>query len=229
MVMNAGTTTPHIVVRNDYRSYNEKNSMENKQCNGPRQGSLNSWGNNITEALQRLQDEAPNSNESRNSKKQTNTNEKNISQVHSGYFENKLITSGDVEKNPGPLKLLHRICILLLLVVILVIKIKEVRRDTHENQSIQQQSLNSISNLLNVKYRKLKKTPVEIKSIMSYISILLIIAGDVQPNPGPNNEMNTSTVECETCHQIYHLKIPPGNNMEKTSINKSFEWILYDA
>ena len=153
---------------------------------------------------------------------------------HRTYHKNKLMLAGDIEKNPGPKqsrnteygKLLIKIVILLLPVILLVIESKEVQ-DQQKNQTIQQQSLNSIGNLLNLTQRKHKKTPPEIKSKSHIMVILLIIAGDVHINPGPIDEANVSnsTLVCESCHQVYHLNTTMDSNAQKTTANHSFQWI----
>jgi hypothetical protein len=150
------------------------------------------------------------------------------------YFENKLMRSGDIKENPGPKmprntrygNLLIKIAILLLPVILLLIEINEIN-DQQKNQTIKQQSLNSIGNLLNLKQRKHKKTPPEIKSKSHIMIILLIIAGDVHVNPGPIDETNVSntTVVCETCHHIFQLNTTLDSNVQKTTATQSFQWI----
>ena len=74
----------------------------------------------------------------------------------------------------------------------------------------------------------------------SYLSILLIIAGDVHTNPGPkilttpkskhNCTMCTeeiqreTSLQCETCNKWCHLRCT-GNTEENSLQNRKFEWI----
>ena len=73
-------------------------------------------------------------------------------------------------------------------------------KETVKKQNIQQQSLNSLANFLSYRNRKLKRPPPDVKSTLAHIAILLILAGDIKPNPGP-------TVTCETCHKTYELQL----------------------
>jgi hypothetical protein len=74
----------------------------------------------------------------------------------------------------------------------------------------------------------------------SYLSILLIIAGDVHTNPGPKiltNPKSThnctmcteeilreTSLQCETCNKWCHLRCT-GNTEENSLQNRKFEWI----
>ena len=156
--------------------------------------------------------------------------------------------SGDVETHPGPLsikkitKFTHSLIITLLLIIIISNKVRTSKESLHnlESPSLQQQAISTMSQLHTSQFKrnnqtfqlkKNKRLPPSNKSASTYITglLLLILAGDVCPNPGPtkeshplldntsDNEMNLS-VTCESCQQRNSIQSSqhPG---------KSFEWI----
>ena len=174
--------------------------------------------------------------------------EKNISPEYISYKENMLMMSGDVETHPGPLsikkitKFTHSLIITLLLIIIISNKVRTSKESLHnlESPSLQQQAISTMSQLHTSQFKrnnqtfqlkKNKRLPPSNKSASTYITglLLLILAGDVCPNPGPtkeshplldnisDNEMNLS-VTCESCQQRNSIQSSqhPG---------KSFEWI----
>ena len=85
-----------------------------------------------------------------------------------------------------------------------------------------------ISHLLT--FRNKMKPPIT-KTKSAYLAILLMIAGDISTNPGPKNELHTTsnsessyeeTAMCGTCNQMCHLQCNPSST--EILLQRSFEY-----
>ena len=118
-------------------------------------------------------------------------------------------------------------------VILNKIKMGIGEQQTNNSSTIKEESLKSIYNHLIIKYRKRMKTIPTISSNSAYLTILLIMAGDIHPNPGPGHGVcikckdrtieETAVTICETCNQWCHIQCISPNNDHL--IEKSFEWI----
>lgn len=169
--------------------------------------------------------------------------------VHATYMQDKLMTAGDIEKHPGPRKrtepCTHILSLLMLLVIILnkIGAVEDLTRHKFEPSSKSpkalEQSLNNLSNLLAIRYKKMNiSIKLSKNSSSAHIVMLLIMAGDIHPEPGPVYEtkclkcnqhrtnQDETAVTCETCKGWCHLNCSaPQNNNADSILNKSFEWI----
>lgn len=154
---------------------------------------------------------------------------------HRNYAESKLILSGDIETQPGPK---------LLLIFLLIVIINKINKEQEtllnpqppSNIYTQTDEINSIANLLTIRRGIINnRGPVVIQSTSSLFAILLILAGDVHPKPGPKQEgicskckledSDETSVTCDTCREWCHLQCsekPPDVN---PIFQRSFEWI----
>ena len=159
----------------------------------------------------------------------------------------EILRSGDVEKNPGPMrkkytlkekKSIHIVTILILSVIV----ISKLGRKTHKNCCLTSPST-LIFNLrpstifqMFLKRRKRNQCKLVVKNSSSYLLILLILAGDIHKNPGPEirdicircktEDKNVPTLTCETCHHWCHLNCTNSNKQHMDHIlQASFEWI----
>lgn len=179
---------------------------------------------------------------------------------HTLYKENKLRMSGDIETQPGPKNInVPKLIAALLLTsfLILIIGLSSYNHKATENApnpkpalmsstSLLKKSLDSTQSLLTLRNKK-KKKRICIRTRGAYLVILLLMAGDIQPNPGPINEIPcieetisspksdemclncnlsvniSQSVACNTCKGWCHLNCSAP--MENTSLEKSFEWL----
>ena len=194
--------------------------------------------------------------------------------IHPTYHQNKLLTSGDIEENPGPEtkkqnnkpnpanqrpgpqetsrhKDISRIlkyygCIALLLLTLLLllyvsthnIKITENTpqlKPKLPTYSYLKQGFNMVCNLLRLRNLK-KRMNIKIRTRAAYLVLLLIIAGDIHPHPGPNKEdsclrchqaesKDQEAVNCETCKGWCHLNCTETSKETTQILHKSFEWL----
>lgn len=168
--------------------------------------------------------------------------------------------SGDIETEPGPMKIqvLKVMSILLLtLVLLIIIGISNYNKAAKNSPNIKSNllsstsqlkiSLNSISNLLILINNK-KKKYIDIRTRAAYLVILLMLAGDIHPGPGPisskeyiANDIDTHLgvcshcrledkgeiiLTCETCNNWCHLMCTSQSNEDINHLlQKSFQWI----
>ena len=118
-----------------------------------------------------------------------------IKGLHVNFYEEQLIRSGNVEKNPGPHKRKSRkntqktnIIPIIIILISLVIKIKSVQEvsQSHSPQHTQSSQINLSSILLQLQKRETNFNSNNKYSL--YMSILLIMSGDIHPCPGHPND-----------------------------------------
>ena len=167
---------------------------------------------------------------------------------HESYAESKLIWSGDIETQPGPQKLphIHKVIVLLLITftVLLTIAISFYNIKATENSLQQQtvlspasittkQSLLSARNLLTFQKKK-RKEHIKVSTLAAYLAFILLMAGDIHPNPGPTTEHcllckqsdnNIQSLTCDTCRGWCHISCTGQKNYQ-TGIkdNTSYQW-----
>lgn len=163
---------------------------------------------------------------------------------HKLYSKNRLMKSGDIEPQPGPSNIdVPKLITVLLLtsLLFLIIGLSSYNNNMTENTpnlkpalmsstSILKKSLESIGSLLILKN---KKKHICIRTRGAYLVILLLIAGDTHPNPGPKGDeaclnckvaVNISeSVACNTCKGWCHLNCSAP--LENTTLEQSFEWL----
>ena len=164
---------------------------------------------------------------------------------YSSYKESKLLKSGDIEKQPGPktYKKTHKtnlmnIMILFITFIIILNKITERKevQPTSSYQTTKSLVIKSIANFLILNRNKLTSKKLITKSTSSLICIMLIIAGDIHPNPGPSptkaclmcglQDRDLIILTCETCKNYCHLQCSKdGRDGQSQNTEKSFEWI----
>ena len=175
------------------------------------------------------------------------TREKTKKNYYAAYSQNKLMLSGDIEKQPGPMKInaIKIISILLLTsFLLLIIGISSYNMKGTENTpkmkqtlmsstSLLKRSLDSIGNLLILRNNK-KKNYINIRTRAAYLVILLLLAGDIHPRPGPTSEgiclvckkqeNNKFTLTCETCNGWSHVSCA-NKGKNQILLDKSYEWL----
>ena len=162
--------------------------------------------------------------------------------------------SGDIETQPGPNRrtkprthIIH--AMMVLIIIINQIKKVQVHTNTIKNKETGnyketnpkttnkchqlQEYLNHSSYLLTEMNKRRKINP-PIRSTSAYLSILLIMSGDLHPNPGPlyqknclickHSKKNKLVETCETCKQWSHLSCMTEIDVN-AKLEKSFEWI----
>ena len=167
--------------------------------------------------------------------------------------------SGDIHENPGPSSLKKQtrrasksttnkfhIKILTLLLILLIKKIQQIANEKEtkysNSYSYQHEGIISTINMLRLKTKKCSKSIVSTKK-SAYFSLLLLLAGDIHPNPGPmETTPKTSTITCEickqdtnkeiavlcsTCNKYCHIQCSTNEaaNQRIDPLNRSFEWI----
>ena len=156
---------------------------------------------------------------------------------YAAYSENKLMASGDIETQPGPEKsyTLKLVMILLLLIVLNQMKKTEDSQQLKSRTSPNNlnQGLNLTINILKRNNRKKFKL-IKVRSRGAYLVILLLIAGDIQPNPGPEGDKclkckqlgnRNTTLTCETCSGWCHITCYDQENNNVNLLNSSFQWL----
>lgn len=167
---------------------------------------------------------------------------------YAAYSQNKLMRSGDVEEEPGPMKINCTKILLVLFLTSLLLLITGIscynRKETEDMPRLKQttksftslvnRSLDFLRNLLILRNNR-KNKHIKIKTRAAYLVILLLLAGDIQLNPGPankgnclsckNQENNKPTLECESCKGWSHVCCTGNGKNETCLINKSYEWL----
>lgn len=154
--------------------------------------------------------------------------------------------SGDVEIQPGPQKLhILKVTATLLIAfsLLLLIGISNYNAKASENtpqrntiitptKITTRQSLLSLCNVLTLRNMK-KKQHIKIRTTAAYLLILLLMAGDIQPNPGPNTERclickkpasNTLSLKCDTCSGWSHISCTDQRYNQNKLTNHSYQW-----
>ena len=170
-----------------------------------------------------------------------------IKRIYLNYYEEKLLKANDVETQPGPRKNFKQsgsnhvhLTVLITLLILLINKVQQystaIKLESHNYQA---ESLLNISNLLRCKVRKQWTIP-SISTSAATVSLLLIIAGDIHPNPGPVYDHSTSDqvssatdsdtceptiLTCDTCHSSFRLETVTGSPVRGNIRSTSFDWI----
>ena len=157
----------------------------------------------------------------------------------------------DDEREPGPnnisvIKILSTLILTLVILLVLYItncnlktgntpNLKPTLGSSPHKFTTQHHSIFSLSNLLISRYKNRMKSIPEIKSKAALLSILLILAGDIHPNPGPRTEdiclkckqadNKEIAVTCETCNGWSHLQCTPNKKNVNHLLKRSFDWI----
>ena len=80
---------------------------------------------------------------------------------------------------------------------------------------------------------KSKKNHIKISTRASYLLILLLLAGDIQPHPGPTNELcllckqqenKIPSHTCDTCRGWCHISCKNQTSNPINSMNSSYQW-----
>ena len=154
---------------------------------------------------------------------------------YSTYHQNKLILSNDIETHPGPENTtLLKILILLILAIALKKAKADVKSLSHHSQTVF--NFNTMHFLCKIRFvkKRINQTHIEIKTNSSYLTLRILLAGDVHTNPGPElNQMcinckvsvnKEQAVNCNTCKGWCHLDCSAlvGNT---ATLEHSFEWL----
>ena len=128
------------------------------------------------------------------------------------HHQNRLMKSGDIETNPGPRnpkKKTHITIILLVLITIIKIKFsQESDLYSRTDTSIPQINIHMGILLLNKKQRLTCSN-----KHAAYLALLLILAGDIHPRPGPPHPSeSTEAIKCNQCETWTHTHI---NNLDR--------------
>lgn len=122
-----------------------------------------------------------------------------IKNIQENYYEEQLIRSGNVEKNPGPYrgnsKLKHTGPHILTLIILLVMLINRIKKGHDQLNQVNRSTeafipdtwIASNSSTILICLKRGFHRPT-IKTSPSHLAILLIIAGDIKTNPGPKIE-----------------------------------------
>lgn len=144
---------------------------------------------------------------------------------HESYHQGRLMRSGDIEIQPGPVscrkknKKTNILLITTILIIITINKIKSILEMRHKISTSQSQhqhiNTSHLPLLLLKKTLRRRKTN---NNASAYLSILLIIAGDIHPRPGPPSlSHSTEAVKCNQCNTWTHTSL---NNQER-----AHQWI----
>ena len=158
------------------------------------------------------------------------------------------MASGDIETLPGPKgrrKTAKKpACIhIVRIVIFLIILINKIKREQEKTQKIQRLKLSPLSSeyrfndLTNILTQNLKRKiqigqPTNPQTL--HLAILLIMAGDIKPNPGPQQRnhcikcnkavQEETALHCETCKGWCHLQC--NESVNTTIISAcSFDWV----
>lgn len=101
--------------------------------------------------------------------------------------------------------------------------------------TVQQQSMTQLINQVRLSRKKYLEPMPAIRSTSGFTAILLILAGDVLTNPGPQyhnacsvckqKDKKHNTVTCETCKQWCHLQCTSRTEDLTFILENSFQWI----
>ena len=157
--------------------------------------------------------------------------------------------AGDVHSNPGPIvragrtkiksttNHVHLIQIILLLIIVINQIHNRDKSRTIQDQQTQNMGYSSVLIGLN-KWKKQSKLLTLQRKNQKYYCIILLLSGDIHPNPGPINhqgnvclkckkeDKNKHIVTCDTCKHWSHINCTEENqcNIEKM-LEESFQWI----
>lgn len=167
-----------------------------------------------------------------------------IRKTYGAYSQSRLMMSGDIETEPGPTysRIVQVVTLLLLLQVVLTILLLtsiNKLKTTEETSTLKTKvsnnlklSLKLISNIL-VLNKKKKWTHIKVRTRSAYIVILLLLAGDISPHPGPTTESlclkckqpedDNISVTCETCKGWSHISCSDKELNNKVS--NDFQWL----
>ena len=154
------------------------------------------------------------------------------------YYQNKLMMSNDVERQPGPkrrITLIQNIILILLAIALMKMKKTEYMPEMKPRKLASYNIKNEAWNVLPLKNRK--NPQIETRRNYIYLIMLILLAGDIHPNPGPKEqnmclncksiENNLQSVTCNSCNGWSHLNCSalPGDQENLRLIDQSFEWL----
>ena len=145
--------------------------------------------------------------------------------------------SGDIERKPGP-----KLLLILFMLIVIINKIGKHQKTLLNPQpptsfTNQSDEIDTITNLLTMHRNIMNNRATEVvKQTSSLFALLLMLAGDVHPKPGPKEgracsrckleASDETTVTCDSCKEWCHLKCTKQPPDKVTLIlQKSFEWI----
>lgn len=167
---------------------------------------------------------------------------------HELYHQNKLMRAGDIETEPGPTayayrkksKCLHPLIIILSLVIV-INKIKKMQENLETNSVLGETNIHNgkLNQLIHLSYFLIKLRQRNLKPAYHatrYLAILLIIAGDIHPNPGPKDQepkcisckipvSNSNAKICETCNGWSHIQCPTLDKNSSKLPQKNYQWL----
>ena len=173
----------------------------------------------------------------------------NTDTSHSSYFSQMLSQSGDIHPNPGPIKpkvarksKRHKSNLLkiLAMLIILINQINELkigRKETPKHIiNLRLHFKHASTQILMNKLWKFNKKKMKLNKTSShnyYIFLLILLSGDIEVNPGPDNICNvckqtsssSKLIQCENCLNFYHLSCKNNNNLNQLSKTKDFSWV----
>ena len=143
--------------------------------------------------------------------------------------------ANDVERQPGPIITALTVNLLLILLGISLNKMKTLYMAPVKPRKIpffHDEKENWNKSVLN----KSKKPQTEPKSNFKYLQTLMLLAGDIHPNPGPvqqnlclncKTDIKLMSVTCSTCRGWSHLdcKAKPQDQRNSSLLDQSFEWL----
>ena len=164
---------------------------------------------------------------------------------HPNYFEDKLLRAGDIETEPGPKTNYQatgtnhvHLLIIITLFTLLLNKLQQYSGEAaNDSQKYLTEGLLSSANLLRLKTRHFYRNIPAINTSSATITILLLMAGDIHPNPGQGGSQHCATTGCgikeptslicETCRNSYHLKCITNLSDQRDTnlLEQSFDWI----
>ena len=162
------------------------------------------------------------------------------------YSESKLIQSGDIETQPGPVKLniikvtsILLTTFMILLIITVAVCNKEITQNSPKLHTISpsiittKQSLISLCNILTHRNKK-RKIHIQIRSTAAYLLIVLLMSGDIHPHPGPNiehcllckqPENRIKLLTCNTCRGWCHISCTDQRQSNLPSFTKKdYQW-----
>ena len=164
------------------------------------------------------------------------------------FQEDKLMRSGDVERQPGPRSLKSKtstgfnLTMLTLMLILIFYKIRKIGKinTNPKPTNLESQETDNISTASIILYKRQFDKSITNVSRSSQMLIMILLSGDIHPNPGEiqkgtcqicgEQQSNLEALTCGTCHDWCHLKCmkkSPSDDPLETSLNQinQFLWI----
>ena len=165
------------------------------------------------------------------------------------HLPNKLKQCGDIHPNPGPArsnqqpnstKYLLKIIMLAIFIIIKIEQLKNKELSIEKSNPIQQRFFEGIA-LLHIKPSRTfvysNKNKNKINNKYCFLTVLLLLSGDVKQNPGPTSNCfkckkptKTEKITCEKCKNTFHINCCKKQNTNSIPYRENsrianFSWI----